>query len=56
MRMPPLPITLSFIAIVWCVTGVMVHDWRQLLYPAAWLVVAAFFFVLNKVYDALHRA
>jgi len=54
MRMPSLPVTLGLIAVVWCVAGVLLHDWRQLLYPAAWLLVVAFFLVLNKVYDALH--
>lgn len=54
MRMPPLPITMAVIAIIWCVAGYLLHGWRQLLYPAAWLAVLGLFLILNKVYDALH--
>ena len=50
MRLPSLSITLSLIAICWCVFGVAIHGWYIMLYPAAWLIIGLLFFIGNKVY------
>lgn len=52
MRLPSLTITLSLIAVCWCVFGVSIHGWYILLYPAAWMVIAIAFYFGHKMLEA----
>lgn len=56
MRLTPLSLLLTVQISAWCVLGTWVHGWKLLCYPAAWVVIAAFFYVLNGWHDRKQAA
>lgn len=49
MRLPALSVIIAVLAIIWCVAGSIAHTPRILLYPLAWGLIAAGFYVHAKM-------
>lgn len=50
MKLPSLWIIVASQALIWCVAGAYVHQWKILLYPLSWLLVGGAFYLHNKMY------